>query len=199
MVKGSAIAVLKKMNLLLKLNLNMNTKRNIQNLCIAGLTLLIFSSCAKMPKGAEPVKNFQKEKYLGKWYEIARLDFKYERNLNNTTATYSLNDDGTIKVDNQGYNYVKKEWDQAIGKAKFVGDETVGQLKVSFFASFYSGYNVIALDSDYTYALVAGKNLNYLWILSREKTIPEAIKQEYLGIAEELGYKISDLVWVEHD
>ena len=94
---------------------------------------------------------------------------------------------------------MKKEWDQAIGKAKFVGDETVGQLKVSFFASFYSGYNVIALDSDYTYALVAGKNLNYLWILSREKTIPEAIKQEYLGIAEELGYKISDLVWVEHD
>jgi len=177
----------------------METKRNIQNLCLAGLALLIFGSCAKMPKGAEPVKNFQKEKYLGKWYEIARLDFKYERNLDNTTATYSVNDDGTIKVDNRGYNYVKKEWDQAIGKAKFVGDETVGQLKVSFFASFYSGYNVIALDSDYTYALVAGKNLDYLWILSREKTIPDSIKQEYLGIAEELGYKISDLIWVKHD
>ena len=82
----------------------MNTKKCIQNACVAGLTFLMFTSCAKMPKGAEPVKNFQKEKYLGKWYEIARLDFKYERDLNNTTATYSLNDDGTIKVDNQGYN-----------------------------------------------------------------------------------------------
>ncbi len=80
--------------------------------------------------------------------------------MDNTTATYSVNDDGTIKVDNRGYNYVKKEWDQAIGKAKFVGDETVGQLKVSCFASFCSGFNVIALDNDYPYALVGGKNLD---------------------------------------
>ena len=177
----------------------MKTKKNVTNAILAVLTVLMFSSCAKMPKGAVPVKNFQKEKYLGTWYEIARLDFKYERDLNNTTATYSLNDDGTIKVDNKGYNYVKEEWEQAIGKAKFVGDETVAQLKVSFFGPFYSGYNVIALDSEYTYALVSGKNLSYLWILSREKTIPEAVKQEYLGIAEELGFKTSELIWVEHD
>lgn len=156
-------------------------------------------SCATIPKGAEAVKPFDKERYLGKWYEIARKDFKHERNLSNTTAEYSLNDDGTIKVDNQGYNVKKNEWTQAIGKAKFVGDENVAMLKVTFFGPFYTGYNVIAIDDDYRYALVAGKNHKYLWILSREKTIPEDVKNNYLKIAQEVGYDTSDLVWPEHD
>ena len=151
-------------------------------------------SCATIPKGAEAVKPFDKERYLGKWYEIARKDFKHERNLSNTTAEYSLNDDGTIKVDNQGYNVKKNEWTQAIGKAKFVGDENVAMLKVTFFGPFYTGY-VIAIDDDYRYALVAGKNHKYLWILSREKTIPEDVKNNYLKIAQEVGYDTSDLVW----
>ncbi|MCR6722238.1 MAG: lipocalin family protein [Chitinophagaceae bacterium] len=156
-------------------------------------------SCASIPKGAEPVTNFEKEKYLGKWYEIARLDFKYEKNLNNTTAQYSLRDDGKIRVENRGFNYKKDKWKEAIGKAKFVGDENVAKLKVSFFGPFYSGYNVIALDDNYQYALVAGKNLKYLWILSRTKSIPEEIKSKYLKIATEIGYKTDDLVWVKHD
>lgn len=177
----------------------MNTKRNIQNLCIAGLALLIFSSCAKMPKGAEPVKNFQKEKYLGKWYEIARFDFRFEKNLNNTTAFYSLREDGFIKVQNRGYNYVTNEWQESIGKAKFVGDPTVAMLKVSFFGPFYGGYNVIALDDEYKYALIAGNSLKYLWILAREKTIPEEIKIAYLKKAQEIGFDTDKLIWVEHD
>ncbi|MEI8048267.1 MAG: lipocalin family protein [Bacteroidota bacterium] len=160
--------------------------------------ILSFNSCSSIPKGATAVKPFEKEKYLGKWYEIARMDFKFERNLNNTTATYSVNDNGSIKVDNQGYNYVTKEWKQAIGKAKFAGDENTAMLKVSFFGPFYAGYNVIALDKEYKYALVAGQSLSYLWILSRETEIPEAIKQNYLKIAENLGYKTSDLLWIEH-
>lgn len=162
---------------------------------------MFFNSCSKssIPAGASAVSSFQKEKYLGKWYEIARMDFKFEKNLNNTTAEYSVREDGKIKVDNKGYNYVKKEWSQAIGKAKFAGTEDVAMLKVSFFGPFYAGYNVIALDKDYKYALVAGDSLKYLWILSREKTIPEDIKAEYLKIADEIGYKTSDLVWVEHD
>lgn len=160
---------------------------------------IAFSSCATIPKGAEAVTPFDKTRYLGKWYEIARLDFKYERDLNNTTAEYSLNDDGTIRVNNQGYNYVKEEWSQAIGKAKFAGDENVAMLKVSFFGPFYSGYNVIALDSDYQYALVAGKNLKYLWILARETTIPDEVRERYLKIAQEIGYNTSRLIWVEHN
>ncbi len=156
-------------------------------------------ACASIPKSAKAVSPFEKERYLGLWYEIARKDFKFERNLNNTTAEYSLNDDGSIKVLNRGYNTEKNEWTQAIGKAKFVGEEDLAQLKVSFFGPFYSGYNVIALDEDYCYALVAGKNLDLLWILSREKTIPVDIKDKYIQIAKEIGYDTSDLIWVDHD
>lgn len=156
-------------------------------------------SCATIPNGAVAVKSFDKERYLGKWFEIARKDFKYERNLSNTTAYYSLNDNGTIKVDNQGYNTIKGEWTQAIGKAKFVGEENIAKLKVSFFGPFYSGYNVIAIDDEYRYALIIGKSLKYLWILSREIDIPEEIKDKYLKMAEEIGYNTADLIWVKHD
>jgi len=145
------------------------------------------------------VKNFEKIRYLGKWYEIARLDFKFEEGLNNTTAEYSVNDNGTIRVENRGYDYTEKTWEQAIGKAKFVGDESVAMLKVSFFGPFYAGYNVIALDENYMYALVCGSSLDYLWILSRETEIPENIKHQYLKIADGIGYNTSDLIWVEHN
>jgi apolipoprotein D and lipocalin family protein len=176
----------------------MKTKNLIRNSSLGIIGILIFNSCSTIPKGATAIKPFDKEKYLGKWYEIARMDFKYERGLNNTTAEYSVRDDGKIKVDNKGFKTQTKEWKQAIGKAKFVGEQNVAMLKVSFFGPFYSGYNVIALDNEYKYALVAGKNLNYLWILSRETTIPENIKQNYLKIAENLGYKTSELLWIEH-
>jgi len=94
---------------------------------------------------------------------------------------------------------VKHEWKQAIGKAKFVGEENVAMLKVSFFGPFYSGYNVIALDEDYQYALVAGKNLKYLWILARGTTIPDEVRERYLQLAREIGYDTSELIWVEHN
>lgn len=155
-------------------------------------------SCTTIPKGATAVTPFNKEKYLGKWYEIARLDFKFERNLNNTTAEYSLRKDGKIKIDNKGYNTKTKQWKQAIGKAKFVGDDNVAKLKVSFFGPFYAGYNVAAIHAEYKYALVFGKNTDYMWILSRETTIPEEVKNNYLKIAQEVGYNTEDLIWVEH-
>jgi apolipoprotein D and lipocalin family protein len=161
--------------------------------------MFTFFSCSTIPDGVIAVKPFDKEKYLGKWFEIARFDFRFERNLNNTTAEYSMNDDGTIKVDNRGYNYVKKEWKQAVGKAKFVGDGQAAMLKVSFFGPFYAGYNVIAIDPEYKYALVCGNNLDYLWILSRETTIPDAIRQQYLSAAQKFGFDTSKLIWVEHD
>ena len=94
------------------------------------VSILAFNSCASIPKGATAVKPFDKEKYLGKWYEIARLDFKFERNLNNTTATYSINSDGSIRVENRGFNYKKNQWKQAVGKAKFRGEDTTAALIV---------------------------------------------------------------------
>lgn len=163
------------------------------------IMIVSFCSCSTIPKGVKAVSPFDKDKYLGKWYEIARFDFRFERGLNNTTAEYSVTDKNVIKVVNRGYNSEKNEWKQAVGKAKFVKDDTTAMLKVSFFGPFYSGYNVIAIDDNYKYALVAGKSLKYLWILSRDKSIPENVKNEFLKIAEEMGFNTSNLLWIEHD
>ncbi len=162
----------------------------------AGLSLV---SCSTIPKGVTAVSPFEKEKYLGKWYEIARFDFKFEEGLNNTTAEYSIRDDGKIKVVNRGYDYENETWEKAEGKAKFVKSDTIAMLKVSFFGPFYGGYNVITIDPDYQYALVAGDSREYLWILSREKTIPESIKNQYIRKAEAHGFDTSELIWVEHN
>jgi apolipoprotein D and lipocalin family protein len=164
---------------------------------IAALSLSV--SCVSMPSGAIAIKPFDANKYLGKWYEIARFDFAFEKGLNNTTAQYSLNKDGSINVLNQGYDYAKGKWTKAVGRAEFVGARDEAKLKVSFFGPFFAGYNVVALDSNYKYALVAGNSLDYLWILSREKTIPETVKKNYLEIADSLGYDLSKLIWVEQD
>jgi apolipoprotein D and lipocalin family protein len=163
------------------------------------MALFFFQACSTIPKGVSAVTPFEKERYLGKWYEIARFDFKFERGLNNTTAEYSLNKNGTIKVLNRGFDYSTGVWRKAEGKAKFVKGADIAMLKVSFFGPFYAGYNVIAIDKDYQYALVAGQSTGYLWILSRYTTIPEDIKIEYLSVAEKNGFKTADLIWVQHN
>lgn len=168
-------------------------------LAIAGAAYVLLRSKRTIPRGVVAVTGFKKEKYLGKWYEIARLDYRYEKNLNNVSAEYSLNDDGSIKVYNHGYNFKKNTIEATVGKAKFAGDENVGQLKVSFFGPFYAGYNVIAIDYEYEYALVAGDSRDYLWLLSREKTMPGNIINKYLDIAAALGFPVEDLVWTKQD
>ena len=161
--------------------------------------ILLLNSCTSIPKNAKPVENFDVNRYLGTWYEIARFDFRFEKDLDNTSAQYKLDKKGNVMVLNSGYNLVKKKWSKADGLAKFRGDKNIAALKVSFFGPFYSGYNVVALDENYQYALIAGKDLNYLWILSRTTTIPEDIKAKYLKIAEDIGYDTSKLIWVKHD
>lgn len=162
------------------------------------LGMFTFNACANIPEGAVAIKPFDANRYVGKWYEIARFDFRFERGLNNTTATYSMNKDGSIRVLNQGFDYEKKVWKKAIGKAKFVTTPDEARLKVSFFGPFYGGYNVIALDSDYQYALIAGSDLSYLWILSRTKAMPEDVKNQYLEVARKLGFDTDKLLWIEH-
>jgi apolipoprotein D and lipocalin family protein len=163
---------------------------------IKAIIIMTLFSCSTIPKGVEAVKDFEKERYLGKWYEIARIDFKFEKDLNNTTAEYSQMEDGKIKVLNGGFNYKKNKWQAATGKAKFVGSNEIAMLKVSFFGPFYAGYNVIKLDKDYQYALVSGKNFDYLWILSRTPVMPETIKDEYVKFAQSAGFDTSRLIWV---
>ena len=97
---------------------------------------------------------------------------------------------------NRGYDPQKQKWRESEGKALFTGSPTTAALKVSFFGPFYGGYNVIALDDDYHYALVSGPNRDYLWILSRTPTIPDAVKQHYLAVAQRLGFQVNKLHWV---
>jgi apolipoprotein D and lipocalin family protein len=177
----------------------MKIKNKILRVLFFTGVITLMNSCTSIPKNAKAVENFDVNKYLGTWYEIARFDFRFEKNLNNVSAQYSLNEKGNVIVLNSGYNFIEKEWKKADGLAKFRGNKDTAALKVSFFGPFYSGYNVVALDENYQYALVAGKNLDYLWILSRTKDIPETIKTDYLKIAEEIGYDTSKMIWVTHD
>ena len=159
---------------------------------------LALAGCRSIPRNVEPVEGFSLQRYLGRWYEVARLDFAFERNLMEVTAEYSLNEDGSVRVVNRGFNSVKGEWQVAEGRARFRGDSDVGALEVSFFGPFYSGYNVIAIDEDYQHTLVSGSDYNYLWILSRTPDIPADVLTEYLILAESLGFDIDLLVWPTH-
>lgn len=153
----------------------------------------------KVPDNISVVKNFKLEPYMGTWYEVARFDFKYEKDLSNVTATYSIKPNGKVKVVNRGYNFVKDKWEQANGKADFVNTTNEGALKVSFFGPFYSGYNVVLMEPDYENALIFGENTDYIWILSRKKTIPDHIKDKFLKEAEKAGYDLNRLIWTKHD
>lgn len=176
----------------------MNRRNLIIIVTVAVVAIFVFRKKQTTPKSVTPVKPFDLNRYLGKWYEIARFDYRFEKNLEQTTAEYSMNDDGSVKVVNRGYNFKTNEWKQATGTAKFVDNENEGKLKVSFFGPFYSGYNVMAIDPNYRYALIAGESLDYLWILSREKSIPDEVKDNYLQLAVAAGYDTSRLVWVKH-
>ena len=92
------------------------------------------------------------------------------------------------------------EWDEAIGKAYFVGARDTGQLKVSFFGPFYGGYNIIELDkTGYQYSLVAGPSRDYLWILARAPALEASTLQRLIDQADALGFATDELIFVEHD
>ncbi|MAV73761.1 MAG: lipocalin [Halieaceae bacterium MED-G27] len=159
------------------------------------LSLLV--SCTGLPDGVEPVTGFEKQRYLGTWYEIARLDHSFERGLEQVTATYAVRDDGAISVLNRGYDIADQEWRQAEGVAKPVSSEDVAHLKVSFFGPFYGTYAVFELADDYSYAFVAGFNTDYLWLLARESTVSEAVRQRFVTRADELGFDVDALIWLD--
>lgn len=166
----------------------------------AAAAILLYNAFkVSIPKGAQPIYPFDVRKYLGTWYEIARLDYKYERHLTNVTATYAMNGGSDIKVSNKGFNPDKQEWKENTGKAKFIGPPELARLKVSFFGPFYAGYNVIDVDEHYKHALVVGNNLHHIWILSRHTSIPADIKQRFLEKAASLGYDTNAFIWTKHD
>lgn len=159
---------------------------------------VFLSACTGMPTGVEPVKDFDLNRYLGKWYEVARLDHSFERGLEQVSAEYSLNPNGTVKVVNRGYSPAKGKWNEAIGKAKFVQDKKTGHLKVSFFGPFYGSYVVFELDKrGYEYAFVSGPDLSYLWLLSRNKTVAPEIKSKFISRAKDIGFDTTKLIFVK--
>ncbi len=160
--------------------------------------MALLSGCTGLPDGVDAVENVDPERYLGTWYEIARLDHSFERGLSNVTATYTLRDDGGINVLNKGYSAEDGEWNQAEGKAYPIEDGQWNKLKVSFFGPFYGGYNVIALDPDYQWAMVAGPNRGYLWILARSPDLDEAVVESLVAQAKSLDFDTSELIYVEH-
>jgi apolipoprotein D and lipocalin family protein len=163
------------------------------------LTLASQSGCTGVPDGVQTVSGFELERYLGTWYEIARLDHRFERGLTNVTANYSKRDDGGVSVVNRGYKPEKGEWSEATGKAYFVGAADVGQLKVSFFGPFYGAYNIMELDKDhYQYALIAGPDRDYLWILARTPTLDENVLASLVNKARSLNFPTDELIYVSH-
>ena len=161
---------------------------------------LLLTSCSGIPDSVEAIKDFELDRYLGTWYEIARLDHRFERGLEDVTATYSLREDGGVNVVNRGFNVGSNAWEEAEGKAYFVGEPTVGRLKVSFFGPFYGGYNIIELDrTNYAWSMVAGPDRSYLWILSRTPSIDPVIRDRLLSKAESLGFATDELIFPTHD
>ena len=163
------------------------------------LCIVLLVSCTGLPDNVEPVSQFDTEQYLGTWYEIARLDHSFERNLERVTATYGLNEDGSISVLNKGFNTEKDEWRQAEGVAKPMGSSDIAHLKVSFFGPFYGTYAVFELADDYSHAFVSGYNTDYLWLLAREPDVSAEVRQRFINESQALGFDTSKLIWVSTD
>lgn len=167
------------------------------------LLVLIFTlltSCTGIPDGVTAIDGFEVNRYLGTWYEIARLDHRFERGLNNISATYSLRNDGGINVLNKGWNQEKGVWEQAVGKAYFIDKPDKGRLKVSFFGPFYGGYNIIALDKEnYAYSMITGPDKSYFWILSRSKQLPKVTLERLIETAKQQGFATDKLIFDRQD
>jgi len=162
------------------------------------LSVLLLAGCVGIPENVQPVDHFSLERYLGKWYEIARLDHSFERGLTRVTAEYSLRDDGGVRVLNRGYSAQADKWKEAEGKAYFVNGPDQGYLKVSFFGPFYASYIVFGIDHEnYQYALVCGPDKSYLWILSRSPEMQPGVRDKLVAQAAAAGFDTGRLIFVD--
>ena len=160
----------------------------------------VLSGCLGMPSAVTPVKDFELERYLGTWYEIARLDHPFERGLEQITANYSLRPDGGVTVVNRGYSVEEQAWSEAQGKAYFFDEPDQGYLKVSFFGPFYGSYVIFELDREnYEYAFVSGPDTSYLWLLARKPKLEQSVIDRFVRLSGERGFDVSQLIFVNHE
>ena len=164
------------------------------------IAIIILCGCLGMPKAVQPVNEFELDRYLGKWFEIARLDHSFEKGLTNVTAEYRMREDGGVSVVNSGFSAKENKWREAEGKAYFVNSESEGHLKVSFFGPFYGSYIIFELDKeDYQYSFISGPNKSYLWLLSRTPNVKAELLKRFMSKATKLGFDTQKLILVEHD
>lgn len=159
------------------------------------ITLSLLGCASSSHKSIEPISDFVLSDYLGKWYEIARIDHGFQKNIVNGTAQYRLREDGLVEVINQGFNENNKEWEKAIGVAKLKGESNIAHLRVSFFWPIYGDYKVFYLESDYSVALVTGSTSEYYWLLSRTPTLPREDIVRYMHIAKDAGIDVSKVIF----
>lgn len=161
--------------------------------------LVLLAGCTGIPEGIEPVRGFEVERYLGTWYEIRRLDHRFERGLSHVTAHYAPREDGTIAVTNRGLDRATCRIEEATGRARFLGDPEVASLAVTFFPPFSGGYHVFALDREaYGWALVSGPTRDYLWLLARAPSLAAEDEAKALAIARDAGFDVDALLRVDH-
>ena len=163
-----------------------------------GMAVILFSGCAASTAHLPPVTGFNADRYLGQWYEIARLPHRFENGLSQVTATYSKEDEpGQLRVVNRGFDAAAGKWREAVGRAEFAADPKLGLLRVTFFRPFYGDYKIIRLDRDYRYAVVTSSRMNYFWILARTPQITPALRRELTDQARNWGFATEQLIWSE--
>lgn len=141
------------------------------------------------------VSELDLERYMGTWYEIARLENRFERGMTAVTAQYRLLEDGTVEVINSGTCPKTGERKVALGRAR--KGRCPGQLKVSFLGFFGAPYNVLDLGDNYEWALVGSSSYRYLWILSRTPKLDAVVVEQIKLRAREYGYDTEKLVMVD--
>lgn len=140
------------------------------------------------------VKEVDIPRYMGVWYEIARYENRFEKDMTNVSATYTLKSNGRIKVENAGFRNGKHK--KATGRAKLPDPKEPGKLKVAFFLWFYADYYILELDQvNYNYVLVGSSSDKYLWILSRTRQLPKDVLDRLLNLAEQRGYDTQKLIY----
>lgn len=167
-------------------------------LAVFVLPALVSACSVEAPEGIAPVEGFEPARYLGRWYEIARLDHGFEEGLSRVTADYAEREDGGLRVINRGWSAQEGEWQEAEGRAYFVEDRETGFLRVSFFGPFFGAYVIFSLDPGYRWSMVTGDDRSYLWLLARSPEPGQDVIDAFLREAEARGFATEELIFVEH-